>query len=74
MKEDTYIPYGPEWEKEMMKLPKKILIQFFKEAKIRLHLAEQIIETSVKNSSITPEQTKEFADWIASKLQSNRQR
>lgn len=68
MKEENYIPYGPEWEKEMIKLPKKILIQFFKEAKIRLNLAEQLIETSLKDFSITPEQTKEFADWIASKL------
>ena len=27
---DEYIPYGPEWEKEMMKLPKSMLIKMFK--------------------------------------------
>jgi hypothetical protein len=30
--EDTYVPYGPEWEKEMMKLPKKFIIDMLKKA------------------------------------------
>lgn len=32
MNTDSYIPYGPEWEKEMMKLPKKFLIELLKKA------------------------------------------
>lgn len=28
--EGEYIPFGPEWEKEMMKLPKKAIIDMFR--------------------------------------------
>ena len=28
---DNYEPYGPEWQKEMMKLPKKIIVKMFAE-------------------------------------------
>lgn len=31
--EDNYIPFGPEWEKEMMKLPKKFLIDMIRKRK-----------------------------------------
>lgn len=30
--EKDFIPYGPEWEKELMKLPKKFLIDRYREA------------------------------------------
>lgn len=33
MSEDNYIPYGPEWEKEMNKLPKKFLINMIRKNK-----------------------------------------
>jgi len=33
MKDKNYIPYGDEWEKELMKLPKKYIIQLLREAK-----------------------------------------
>lgn len=42
--DDNYIPYGTEWEKEMMKLPKKFLINMIKIAQIKLHLAEESIK------------------------------
>jgi len=29
---DDYIPFGPEWEKEMMKLTKKHLIELLKKS------------------------------------------
>ena len=28
--EKDYVPYGEEWEKEMMKLPKKMIIELFR--------------------------------------------
>ena len=31
--EEDYVPYGEEWEKEMMKLPKKFLINMYRESK-----------------------------------------
>lgn len=27
---ENFIPFGPEWEKEMMKLPKKVIIDMFR--------------------------------------------
>lgn len=44
--EDNYMPYGPAWEKEMMKLPKKFLIEMIKKAQLQLHLAEKLIDES----------------------------
>jgi hypothetical protein len=35
MNTDNYEPYGPEWEKEMMKLPKKMIIEMYRGAKLR---------------------------------------
>lgn len=31
MQNENYTPYGKEWEKEMMKLPKKAIIQMLRE-------------------------------------------
>lgn len=36
-----YIPYGPEWEKELMKLPKKFLIDRYREVCQRIPNDEQ---------------------------------
>lgn len=66
--DDNYIPYGPVWEKEMMKLPKKFLISMFKKAQIRLHLAEQVIETTPCEPDVTRPQREAVAEWMASKL------
>lgn len=38
---DNYIPYGPEWEKEMMKLPKAILIAMLRKAFIEKLAAQE---------------------------------
>lgn len=37
----TYIRYGQEWEKEMMKLPKKLLIELLKKEYIRNYSSDQ---------------------------------
>lgn len=66
--EDNYIPYGPEWEKEMMKLPKKFLINMIRIAQIRLHLAEESVDVSSCENEITEAQRKAYAEWMASKL------
>ncbi len=66
--EDNYIPYGPEWEKEMIKLPKKFLIGMIKKARLQLHLAEKFIEESPCDPDITEPQRKVYAEWMASKL------
>lgn len=65
--EDNYVPYGPEWEKEMMKLTKRALIALFKKAQIRLHAAEKFIEETPCDPAIIPRQRKAYADWIDSK-------
>lgn len=42
----NYIPYNEEWEKEMMKLPKKFIIDLLKEAKTGAkHLSIIKVET-----------------------------
>lgn len=66
--EDNYIPYGPEWEKEMLKLPKKFLINMIRIAQIRLHLAEESVDVSSCENEITEAQLKAYAEWMASKL------
>ena len=33
--DDAYQPFGPEWEKEMMRLPKKRLVTMLQEASIK---------------------------------------
>ncbi len=65
--EDNYIPYGPEWENEMMKLPKKTIISLLKKAQIRLHAAEKYIEESPCDPDITTAQIKAYAEWKMSK-------
>lgn len=35
--QDNYIPYGPEWEKELMKTPKKFLIDMIRRIKTKDH-------------------------------------
>lgn len=66
--EDNYIPYGDEWEKEMMKLPKKYLIDMFKKAQIRLHLAEKLIEIMPCEHDVTRQQREAYAEWMESRL------
>lgn len=39
-----YVPFGPEWEKEMMKLPKQILIDMFRKRKAQCENGNDIIE------------------------------
>jgi hypothetical protein len=29
---DSYVPFGPEWEKEVMKLPKKFIVEMLRKA------------------------------------------
>lgn len=29
---DSYVPFGPEWEKEVMKLPKKFIVETLRKA------------------------------------------
>ncbi len=31
---DNYVPYGPAWEKEMMKMPKAFIINMFRKIKL----------------------------------------
>lgn len=66
--EDNYIPYGPEWEKEVMKLPKQFMLLMLKKAYIRLQAAEQYIEISQCEPDTTDSQQKAYADWVASKI------
>jgi hypothetical protein len=33
---DDYVPYGPEWENEVMKLPKKMVIKILREKILEL--------------------------------------
>lgn len=40
---DTYIPYGPEWEKEVSKLPKKILVEMLRKSHLKREAAEELI-------------------------------
>lgn len=46
--ENDYIPYGPEWVKEMKKMPKEIIIKLLAEANIKRKEAE-------KNAAAAPE-------------------
>jgi hypothetical protein len=38
---EDYEPFGPEWEKELMKLPKKFIIDLYRKAAIKAALYEQ---------------------------------
>lgn len=29
---NSYVPFGPEWEKEVMKLPKKFIVEMLRKA------------------------------------------
>ncbi len=52
--EDNYIPYGPEWEKEMMKMPKKLLIEMIRKAKTmeeKKSLAELLLEYALSQDA-----------------------
>lgn len=38
---DNYEPFGPEWEKEMMKLPKKFIINMLRKSQLKLKEHEE---------------------------------
>lgn len=50
--ETEYIPYGPEWEKEMNKFPKAMLIKQLAKA----HLKRQEVEECLENYAKVMEQ------------------
>lgn len=47
-KQDDYIPFGEEWEKEMMKFSKIRLIRMLADALKELKTIEKVIEGSIK--------------------------
>lgn len=53
-KTDNYIPYGPEWEKEMMKLPKAAIIGMLRKAKAPSTELDEFLEDNAVA----------FAEWI----------
>lgn len=65
--EDNYIPYGPEWEKEVKKLPKQFLLLMLKKAYTRLQAAEKFIEESPSTIMTADSQQRAYAEWMASK-------
>ena len=46
--QDNYIPFGPEWEKEVSKLPKPALIGMWRKAEMRRQQAEAQLEIAKK--------------------------
>ncbi len=47
-KQDDYIPYGEEWEKEIRKFPKIDIIRMLADARKELKRIENVIEGSIK--------------------------
>lgn len=45
---ENYTPYGPEWEKEVMKMPKKAIIQLYKNQCIQRKRLEDWKESAMK--------------------------
>lgn len=42
--EENYVPYGPEWEKEMSKFSKPFLISFLKRNLLKIKTVEDILQ------------------------------
>lgn len=49
MKDQNYIPFGPEWEKELMKTPKKFIIDQYRKALQRFPSRDQVKLTKLIN-------------------------
>ena len=48
---DTYCPYGEEWKKEIMKLPKKTIVDFYRNVCIKYqaaHTSNVLLEERLK--------------------------
>lgn len=52
---DNYVPYGPEWEAEMNKLPKKVLIEWLKKS---------FQEKKELESELTPQEVPQIITYL----------
>jgi hypothetical protein len=54
---DSYVPFGPEWEKEVMKLPKKFIVEMLRKALMANHLSKShtsyIVELIARSHLLT---------------------
>lgn len=42
---ENYVPFGEEWEKEMMKLPKKFIVEMYRKVCMEKQQAKEMVKT-----------------------------